>query len=138
MAGIVPELTVRHAGRTAVAGYARPGRHAPVAAVVGDGDALLWKKVLDRDDPTSTADGGGPFFVALDDSRLCGVYPGKDGDHLGCWNAATGQTLWDIKPTGPVGGFHGVALTEHEVILQFWGGFAVFDAANGARLFDVH
>jgi hypothetical protein len=30
-----------------------------------------------------------------------------------------------------------VALTDHEVILQFWKACAVFDAACGARCYDV-
>jgi outer membrane protein assembly factor BamB len=134
--GMVPELTVRYAGRTVVAGYARPGAHAPMAAAMAESGALQWKRGLDHEG-VSTADAGGPYFVALDDRRLCGVYPAKDGDHLGCWDAATGKTLWDVKPTGPAGGFHGVAMTDHEVLLQFWGGFAVFDAGSGALLYDV-
>lgn len=134
--GVVPEMAVRGGGRVVVLGYARPGRHVPVAAALGDAGALIWKRTLPPESP-SLADRDGPPFAALDDQRLCAAYPGHDEYRLGCWEAATGATLWDVAVKEPMGGLHGVAIVGRTVVLLHWQGFAVFDLASGAWLHDV-
>jgi hypothetical protein len=130
--GLVPETRVTHGGRMVLLGYARPGAHVPVAALVDEKGKVGWKRSLVGGDPPPEADDGGPFFAALDDERLCAPYQTKAGYRLGCWKAAGGDTLWDtrIELVGP-GGIHGLALTPHHVVLRHWSALSFFDRATG-------
>jgi hypothetical protein len=130
--GLVPETRVTHGGRTVLLGYARPGAHVPFAALVDEKGTCGWKRSLVGGDPPPEADDGGPFFAALDDERLCAPYQTKAGYRLGCWKAASGDTLWDtsIEFVGP-GGIHGIALTPHHVVLRHWSALSFFDRATG-------
>jgi hypothetical protein len=130
--GLVPETRVTHGGRMVLLGYARPGAHAPVAARVDEKGEVAWTRSLVGGDPPAEADDGGPFFAALDDERLCAPYQTKAGYRLGCWKAASGDTLWDtgIELVGP-GGIHGVALTPRHVVLRHWSALSFFDRATG-------
>lgn len=132
--GVVPEMLVRHGGRAIVLGYRRPGSHVPVAVAIGETGSPLWTRDLPPDDP-ALADDGGPPYATLGDHRLCAPYPAKQGFRLGCWDPARGTTLWDVPIN--VSGFHGIAFTEHNLILVYFDKLGIFDLANGSWLYDI-
>jgi outer membrane protein assembly factor BamB len=138
VAGMRVERGVAYGGRTFALGYRNSRPRVPMAAAVDQQGALLWRRPLPSDDPELT-DTSGPIHEALDDSRLCASYWGHDGLRLGCWDAATGKTLWDDLASldAPI-----VLIDDHVFLSAYSqmdgaGRLTALNLASGKRLYDI-
>jgi outer membrane protein assembly factor BamB len=142
--GMVTERRVARGGHTILLGHARPGPHVPAAAAVDRQGKTLWKRELPPMDP-SAVDTEGPSHATLDDHRLCATYavkPGRGALRLGCWDPATGATLWDSGI--PDDGIEAILFTEMHLILVHhaseWGegkAYVFYDLARGTRIREL-
>jgi hypothetical protein len=92
--GMFSEKLVKRDSSLVLLGYERPGLHVPMAGAVDPKGGVLWKRELPPAN-AGPADTGGPMAAVLGDRRLCAVYGTAKTLRVGCWDPATGGTLWD-------------------------------------------
>jgi hypothetical protein len=131
IAGMVVEKKVEHGGVTIALGYRRKRPRVPMAAAIDDQGAVAWSRGLPSDDPELT-DTAGPVRATLDAHSLCASYWGHDGLRFGCWDVATGKTLWDaLAPRDAP-----MVLTEDRLFISGHG-LTALDRTSGKWLYDI-